>query len=101
MASNNNYPEIDVIATQYADLVKKEMKVESIYLFGSYTNGTPNQDSDIDIAVIADDFSGDVLEDTLWLMKIRRKVDLRIEPHAMKADNPFIKEVIATGRKIG
>lgn len=101
MASASIGEEITAIAKKYADLVKEEMNVEAIYLFGSFVNGNHDQDSDIDIAIVADDFSGDIIEDTLKLMRIRRKVDTRIEPHPLRKDNPFVKEVIATGRRIG
>ena len=101
MASKRIGEEITAIAKKYADLVKEEMNVEAIYLFGSFVNGNHDQDSDIDIAIVTDDFSGDIIEDTLKLMRIRRKVDTRIEPHPLRKDNPFVKEVIATGRRIG
>ena len=101
MAFSSIREEITSIAEKYADLVKEEMNVESVYLFGSFVNGNHDRDSDIDIAVITDDFSGDIVEDTLKLMKIRRKVDTRIEPHPLRKDNPFVREVIATGRRIG
>ncbi|ACV64734.1 DNA polymerase beta domain protein region [Desulfofarcimen acetoxidans DSM 771] len=101
MAFSSIREEITSIAEKYADLVKEEMNVESVYLFGSFVNGNHDRDSDIDIAVITDDFSGDIIEDTLKLMKIRRKVDTRIEPHPLRKDNPFVREVIATGRRIG
>ena len=39
--------ELDFITTT----VKANTVPESIYLFGSYANGTPNVDSDIDIYV--------------------------------------------------
>ncbi len=101
MASGSIGEEITANAKKYADLVKEEMNVEAIYLFGSFVNGNHDQDSDIDIAIVTDDFSGDIIEDTLNLMRIRRKVDTRIEPHPLRKDNPFVKEVIATGRRIG
>ena len=101
MASGSIGEEITAIAKKYADLVKEEMNVEAIYLFGSFVNGNHDQDSDIDIAIVTDDFSGDIIEDTLKLMRIRRKVDTRIEPHPLRKDNPFVKEIIATGRRIG
>lgn len=101
MASIDIKEEINAIAKKYAKLVKEEMQVDSIYLFGSFVNDSYTYDSDIDIAVIADDFSGDIIEDTLKLMRIRRKIDTRIEPHPLRKDNPFVKEVIATGRRIG
>ena len=100
MAFSNIKEEITSIAEKYANLVKEEMSVESIYLFGSFVKGNPDRDSDIDIAVITDDFSGDIIEDTLKLMRIRRKVDTRIEPHPLRKDNPLVREVIATGRRI-
>ena len=101
MAFSSIKEEITSIAEKYANLVKEEMSVESVYLFGSFVKGNPDRDSDIDIAVITDDFSGDIIEDTLKLMRIRRKVDTRIEPHPLRKDNPLVREVIATGRRIG
>jgi len=101
VASGSIGEEITAIAKKYADLVKEEMNVEALYLFGSFVNGNHDQDSDIDIAIVTDDFSGDIIEDTLKLMRIRKKVDTRIEPHPLRKDNPFVKEVIATGRRIG
>jgi hypothetical protein len=35
---------------------------------------------------LAKDFSGDAIDDIFSLMKLRRKIDLRIEPH------PFLPE---------
>ncbi|MEA4923756.1 MAG: nucleotidyltransferase domain-containing protein [Syntrophomonadaceae bacterium] len=102
MAFNDNKQEIKIIARKYADMVKEEItSVEAIYLFGSHINGNPMQDSDIDIAVISEDFGKDIVEETLKLMRIRRKVDTRIEPHPLRTDNPFVKDVIASGLKVG
>lgn len=100
MASNNTREEITAIAKEYADKVEKELKVDSIYVFGSFINGSPNHDSDIDIAVISEEFTGDLIEDTMKLMRIRRKVNTRIEPHPLSKGNPFINEVIASGLRI-
>jgi len=52
--------------------------------------------------VVGDDFTGDPIQDTLVLMKIRRKIDNRIEPRPFKtcyfnSSNPFTKEIIETG----
>ena len=101
MASASIGEEITAIAKKYADLVKEEMNVEAVYLFGSFVKGNHVQDSDIDIAVITNDFSGDIIEDTLKLMRIRRKVDTRIEPHPLRTDDPFAKEIMVTGLRIG
>lgn len=96
---------IEQIAKEFADILKNEMHINSVYLCGSYAKGTDTADSDIDIAVVGDDFSGDVIEDTFKLMKIRRRVDTRIEPHPFKSSefnqsNSFVREIVATGIRI-
>jgi predicted nucleotidyltransferase len=73
---------------------------QSCQLFGSFINGSPDHDSDIDIAVISEEFTGDLVDDTMKLMRIRRKVNTRIEPHPLSKGNPFIKEIIASGLRI-
>jgi len=96
---------IDDIIKRFAELVMQEFSVSSMYLFGSYAKGNYSEDSDIDIAVIGNNFVGDPIEDTLKLMRIRRKVDNRIEPHPFNSSdfdltNPFVREIVSTGRKI-
>ena len=47
------------IIGQFRDVLeKKGIKIERIVLFGSYAAGTQREGSDIDLVVIADDFSG-------------------------------------------
>lgn len=102
MASFDTRERIEEIAREYGRLVKEELGVKNIYLYGSYAKGTYTSDSDIDIAVVGDNFTGDPIEDTLMLMKIRRKIDNRIEPRPFKScdfnsSNPLAKEIIDTG----
>ena len=86
--------------------IKKKYNVTAIILFGSYAKGTEHEDSDIDIAIITNDIENDVFDEELKLMKLRRNIDKRIEPHLIriddykKAETPFIKEVIDTGIKV-
>jgi predicted nucleotidyltransferase len=55
-------------ATRYAEAVSKEFSPSAVILFGSYINGTPNEDSDIDIGILFNGFSGDWREanSRLW-----------------------------------
>lgn len=71
---------IDLIK-RYHDVLKQSMLVDAIYLFGSYSRGTADQDSDIDLLVVSPDFTDDIIEDRMKLMRARREVDYRIEPH--------------------
>ena len=105
MVAKNIRPEIIKIAEDYVSLVKNKVKVDRVYLYGSHAKGYSTEDSDIDIAVVAEDFSSDLVDDTLKLMKIRRLLDSRIEPRPFsKKDfneaNPFAKEIINTGIRI-
>ena len=94
------------IVQKYVEKICKNYKVEVIILFGSYAKGTNNEDSDIDIAIITDDFENDIIDEELNLMRLRRKIDTRIEPHIIriedykKAETPFIQEIIDTGIKV-
>lgn len=97
--------QIDKIAREFTELVKNEMDVKMAYLYGSYAKGNFHDDSDIDIAIVSNDFTGDPVDDTMRLMRIRRKVDKRIEPRAFLVSefnegNPFVKEIIETGKSI-
>jgi len=42
--------------------VKANTEPEAIYLFGSYANGMPDGDSDIDIYVVVPDYETDTIE---------------------------------------
>jgi predicted nucleotidyltransferase len=95
---------VDIVA-KYADAVNKEIKVDKIILYGSYSKGNPHKDSDIDVAVISPDFTGDKIEDRLHLMKCRWNIDLRIEPMPFRPedfvpDDPFVKEIMETGIEV-
>jgi predicted nucleotidyltransferase len=93
------------IVEKYAELLKETMDVKGVYLFGSFVRGGFDEDSDIDVAVISDEFNGDIVDDTLKLMRIRRKVDNRIEPHPFLAkdfneNNPFVRELMSNNIKV-
>lgn len=105
MATIHDRLEVEKIVKEYAELLKQEVSLDQVYMFGSYAKGTYNDNSDIDIAVVARDFTGDRFEDSLKLRKLRRKIDCRIEPHPIKSENfdmtnPFIREIVDTGIRI-
>jgi predicted nucleotidyltransferase len=105
VADFNSKKQINEIALRYAGILKEHVRLHSLYVYGSYANGKFTDDSDIDIAVVADGFSGDLVEDIFKLMKIKRDVDNRIEPHPFSIedfneDDPLAKEVLRTGIRI-
>jgi predicted nucleotidyltransferase len=89
----------------YRDLVLKDfpMKVEKVYLFGSYAKGTPHKDSDIDVAFVVKRFKGDFFQVIPPIWKLKRQIDVRIEPHVIARDTDyagFLDEIRRTGIEI-
>ena len=90
------------IANRYILALKTDLDVQHAYLFGSCAKGIAREDSDIDIAIVSSDFQGNPVDDLLRLMRVRRNVDYRIEPHpflpaAMDSRDPFFLEVQRNG----
>jgi len=105
MAEKDNKQLIMDIVAKFADTASKEMKLNKVILYGSYSKGSERSDSDIDIAVVSPDFTGDRTEDQFRLMKYRRNIDLRIEPMPFRPEefvleDPFVREIIETGMVI-
>lgn len=92
------------IAFQYANAIKLKFDYNRIILFGSYAKGNFHEESDIDIAVIFKDYSNSI-DMQLELMRIRRKIDSRIEPHPFResefdSSNPVVYEILKYGLEI-
>ncbi len=92
------------IAKRYARAVKAKFNSRRIFLFGSFAKGNNNDDSDIDIAVIFNDYNN-LIDMQLELMRLRRKIDSRIEPHPFRESefelsNPIVNEIVKYGQEI-
>lgn len=95
------------IVKKYAEKLKKEKyPFSAIYLFGSYSLGKANKDSDIDVAVISDKLkkNWNRNEDMLWEYTI--DIDSRIEPIGFTKEefknkfDPMIKEIREKGIRV-
>lgn len=92
--------EVIEILKRYKELLSKHMDFESLILFGSYTRGGQSQDSDIDVAVVVEEMTGDYFETRPILWKISRQVDDRIEPLILERkhdESGFLSEVMRSG----
>ncbi len=94
------------IVQKYVKKICENYNVYAIILFGSYAKGNEHKDSDIDIAIITDDIKSDIFDEEVELMKLRKGIDYRLEPHIIRiedyknAETPFIQEIIDTGIKV-
>ena len=91
------------IAQKYTNRVKEEYSPKQVILFGSYVNGTPHEYSDIDIAVVMDDYQGNWYETHVMLCGLKRQVSIDIEPHLLDEScdrSGFLEHVKKTGKVI-
>jgi predicted nucleotidyltransferase len=86
-------------------LEENNIKIWRLYLYGSFAKDVFTSESDIDLAIFLDKEDLDGFEEDVQLMKLRRQVDLRIEPHSFARSDfdetdPYIKEIITSGERI-
>jgi predicted nucleotidyltransferase len=98
---------ISRIAEDYINEVNKHINVDRAFLYGSYAKGNYSEHSDLDIAIFSESFKGKSFVDSVaFLFSLARKYkDVCIEPVAftesdLQEDNPFVKEIITTGKEI-
>ena len=92
------------IVNEYASVILTNYDCKDVFMFGSYAKGTHHDESDIDIAVILKDFDNPMTVQ-LKLMRLRRKIDSRIEPHPFREkdfnlNNPVAHEILQHGHRI-
>ncbi|MDR1899485.1 MAG: nucleotidyltransferase domain-containing protein [Treponema sp.] len=95
---------ISRIARNYAADVSRELPVDKAVLFGSYAKGYATDLSDVDICFFLKDYNGkgrvEIITELLGLGGKYR--DVAFEPIVFKTaeiqnDNPFVREILATG----
>ena len=83
-------------------LSENGIRTEKTYIFGSYAKDSANSLSDIDLAVISSDLTGDRFSERLRLMKISANIDSKIEPvpfnsNTFVPEDPLVWEILKTG----
>lgn len=85
-------------------ITKEGIRVERIILYGSHAEGTGNEDSDIDVAMISPDFGRDRFEEGVRLFEIACKIDPRLEPVPLSTESynnatwvPLVHEIRENG----
>jgi predicted nucleotidyltransferase len=87
------------IVKQYKEAIIKQISDAKVYLYGSYSKGTANPESDIDVAVVVPAINDDWLDvsTTLWL--IAPQINYLIEPVLIdqRYPSPLYDDVLRTG----
>lgn len=96
---------LNKVITSFLDEIQKKYSIDNAYLFGSYAKGTSNKWSDIDIAIVSSDFSDDLFDDRLALMRLAATIDDRIEPRPFRRNlfnrnDPLADEIQKNGIRL-
>ncbi len=88
---------------QYSDVVRNALSVKKIILYGSCAKGSAQEHSDIDVAVVLSSIDEDVLSLEAKLFRLRRNIDVRIEPILLEEKNDksgFLEDILRNGKII-
>lgn len=98
---------IDIIpdVKKYLEYIGKRINIEKVILFGSYAKGNPNEESDIDLAIISPQFGKAPLLEKMELYesKFDANISNDIQPipigseEFMDENNFFVTEIKKTG----
>jgi predicted nucleotidyltransferase len=87
----------------FAERARQSMDVQQVILFGSYAKGVATEYSDIDVAVVVDTIADDWLEKSSHLFRLRRDIELSIEPVLIASSvdrSGFLDEIRKTGELV-
>ena len=81
------------------------LNIIAAYLYGSRAVGASHGDSDIDVAIVSADLSGNRLENWCRLNRVATRVDVRMEvvgfrPERFRDEDPLAWEVKTKGVKL-
>jgi predicted nucleotidyltransferase len=98
--------EIQLIVEDYIRKIRSQIPVQKAILFGSYTKGTFDQNSDVDLAIFSDYFEGmSRVEGTKFLLLQAFDYGIDLEPQAFTGKEysksvGIVEEIIEIGIEI-
>ena len=94
---------IETVRNYARDIETRGVHLRTVILYGSFAKGTQNEWSDIDVALVADEFTGFTFNDCKLYSGLGiRKPYIRIEEKTYSTDyfkqgDPFIEEIKKEG----
>ncbi len=93
---------ISIVKIFLERLQKDNIRVSKAILYGSYARGTNDEWSDIDLAIVSDDFSGNRVLDKERMIKSIVDINTSISPLPYRPEDfdesdLFVKEIIESG----
>jgi predicted nucleotidyltransferase len=96
---------IDTVRNYAREIEARGVHLRMVFLYGSFAKGTQHEWSDIDVALVADEFTGFSFDDKKSFPYFGKDPYIRIETKTYPTDyfeesDPFIEEIKRTGIKI-
>ena len=96
---------IEIVDNYAREIQAQGVRLRNVFLYGSFAKGAQHEWSDIDVALVADEFEGLPTDIYHFATIAIKKPYIRIEPNTYPTDyfnegDPFIEEIIKTGIKI-
>jgi len=98
---------IETVRNYAREIESHGVRLRTVILYGSFAKKTQHEWSDIDVALVADDFTGWYPEDKKLFPYVGiKKPYIRIEANTYPTDyfnigdDPFVEEIVRTGIKI-
>jgi predicted nucleotidyltransferase len=94
---------IEIVENYAREILAHGVHLHAVIIYGSFARGTQHEWSDIDVALVADEFSGfGFIDKKLFPYLGIKKPYIRIEAKTLTTDNfkkgdPFIEEIKNTG----
>lgn len=98
--------EINILVNQYLKKLRENnIRIEKAVIFGSRVDNCAKEWSDIDIALVSDDFEGIRYKDKDKIRKITLSVSPMLSPLPFKTvdfseEDPFVRHILKTGRTL-
>ncbi|MCU0913990.1 MAG: nucleotidyltransferase domain-containing protein [Planctomycetes bacterium] len=105
MAWRKIAPDVMAGVERFLAVVCQHRRIEAAYLYGSQARGSARPWSDIDVAVVSADFSDDLLQERVPLMRWAAAIDDRIEPQPFTPErfgphDPLASEIAERGIRL-
>jgi len=96
---------IEIVGNYAREIQAQGILLRYVIMYGSFAKGTQHEWSDIDVALVADEFEGLPTDHYYFAHITIKKPYVRIEANTFPTEyfqqgDPFIEEIIKTGIKI-
>ncbi len=98
--------QVQRIIAQYLALLKEHgFHIQDAILFGSYARGSAGKESDIDLALVSNEFEGVRFTDKNKIRKLTISTSLDLEvlpfnPRDFTPSDPLVREILDTGIRV-